>query len=185
MLRVDARHGATFAHHVAHKLHVFALRFHLLGQARDEVELCADQPFGVRLGFGNGAQNVLGGADKIRIQTHFKRRFWVRNHFAVGMQLAEMLDILWAEHLMHRAMTFPQQDFRVFNLCFRQATKLLVRVPHRHLLQRNAHFMPAPATKILVREKQHFFALFKAPFQNLRCVGAGAHNATMFAAKSF
>ena len=63
--------------------------------------------------------------------------------------------VLRLEHLVHRAVPLPQQNFCHFDLLWREPAELLVRIPYQHLGQRDVHEIAGPASKVLVGEEQH------------------------------
>ena len=119
----------------------------------------------------------------VRKLAHFEFAFRVRDHDSVRVLVAEFQDVLRLEHLVHRTMPFPQQNFGVRDLLRRQATHRLIRIPYLHPLQGNAHLVPAPAAQVLVREKQHFLAARERPVKDLAGIGRRAHDTAVFTAE--
>jgi hypothetical protein len=68
------------------------------------------------------------------------------NNLAFRMFGTECFDVGRLEHLMHRAVTFPQQNFCIADLFLGEAATWLIRIPNHHLIQRDAALMPGPAT---------------------------------------
>src|SRR5690606_11462390 len=109
----------------------------------------------------------------------------MRDHQAIRMLSAESGDILLTEHLVHRAMSLPQQNSSVLDLFLTQTAHGQIRIPHRHLLQRNSHLVTRPSSKVLVWEEQHFFTLSECPFDDLWCVRRGTNDPAMFTTECF
>ena len=116
MLWVDALHGGAHADHRCHKLNGFVEGFHLGRQAFHQVQFGPHQPTRRRLRFFDFFHNKLGGAHEICRFAHVKITFGVGNHVPFGVFFAEGIDLRFLEHLMHRAVAIPQQNFRFFNV---------------------------------------------------------------------
>ena len=107
----------------------------------------------------------------------------MRNNLAGGMALAEGVDVLGAEHLVHRAEALPQDDFRFPDLRIGEPAARLIEIPQRHRFGRDAHAVRRVAPEMLVGEEQHFLALPKRPFEHAPGIRRGAHQAAVAAAE--
>ena len=92
-----------------------------------------------------------------------------------GYSLAELVDVLGLEHLVDAAMPLPQDHPAAADRLGRVAAEsIFVRVPERHLLQRNAHAQGGVAAQVLIGEEQHAAAPREGPIEHGRGVGRGA-----------
>ena len=86
---------------------------------------------------------------------------------------------------MHRAKSFPQDHFRVFNLFFAESTHRHVIVPDHHFLEWDSHLVTGIAAQVLIREKQNLFTPFERPVENVLSIGRGTDNTAVLTTKSF
>ena len=99
------------------------------------------------------------------------------------MLVPEAQDMAGLEHLVHRAVALPQQDAGAADLFCAEPAVFQIRIPHRHVVEGNAHLVPAPAAEVLVGEEQHLLALRERPLENFWRVARGTHDAAVLAAK--
>ena len=185
MLRIDALHGRAHAHGRRHELDDGAARFFFFGQAVDQIQLGAHQPARA-IGAGlDGLDDVLGRADIVGVLAHLEVALGVGDDEAVRMLHAPAADVALLEHLVHRAVAFPQQDARLLDLLGGEAAVFLVRVPDHHFVERDVLLVAGPAAEVLVGEEQHLLALLERPVENGRRVGRGAHDAAVLATEGF
>ncbi len=101
-----------------------------------------------------------------------------------GYFCAELGDVLGQEHLVNAAMPLPEDHPAAADRLGRVAAqRLLLRVPQRHLLQRNAHRPGRVPAQVLVGEEQHAAAAGEGPIEHGPRVGRRADDAAVPAAK--
>ena len=103
-----------------------------------------------------------------------------------GMVFPEEVDVFRAEHLVDAAVALPQDDAAVLYLLFGTAAELVcIRIPDRHLLQRDAHAHCRVAAKVLIGKEHHAARAGEGPFERRLGVAAGANDAAMAADECF
>ena len=127
----------------------------------------------------------IGRAHVVRELAHLEIALGMADHHAARVLLTPAQHVLRLEHLVHRAMAFPQQDLRHLDLLRRQAAHRLVGIPDQHFAQRDVHEIAGPAPEVLVGEEQHFLAPRERPLQDLARIGRRAHDAAVLAAERF
>ena len=90
-------------------------------------------------------------------------------------------NLLRRKPLVHRAIALPKNDPGLAKRFRSVSSEFLVRIPHDHLIEGDAHAIPGIAPKMLIGEEKNLFAWLESPLQNLRGVGAGANRAAVFA----
>src|SRR5688572_29975722 len=137
----------------------------LLSEAVDEVNFCADGPdrsFGTA---GDRLDDVLGAAAVVSGLHYIPRDLWMHDHTDAGMLAANRFDLLRGETRVDRAMPFPQNHLRALHLFRIEAAKNLVRIPHHHIVERDAHLVRGIPPEMLIRQEQNLVALSEAPLQ--------------------
>ncbi|SBT10145.1 hypothetical protein ACCAA_890024 [Candidatus Accumulibacter aalborgensis] len=177
MLRVDALHRRAHADRRRHELDDLAFVPEFFGQAVHQIEFGADQPAGVRAGFLDRSDDVFGRADKIRLLAHFEAAFRVGDDQAVRILVAEAQDVRRLKHLVHRAVAFPEQEFRAPDLLGSEATHFEVGVPDHHFVEWNSHPIAGPAAEMLVGKEENLFPALEGPASDRSGVRRGAHDA--------
>ena len=128
----------------------------LLFESVHEVQFCADGPFSSwRRGF-DCFDDLAGGTSFVGEFEHFAGTFGVNKNLNARMFFAEQAYVLRAEHLMYAAVTFPE-DHLAFENGFRGIAAELfgMRIPDRHLRERDAHADGCVAAQVLIGEEHH------------------------------
>jgi hypothetical protein len=154
MLRVDALHGRAHADRRRHELHDLALVPDFFGEAVDQIEFGADQPARVGRRLLDGPHDVLGRADEIRLPADFEAAFRVGDDQAVRMLVAKTQDVRRLEHLVYRAVAFPEQQLRAPDLFGAEAAHFEVGIPDHHFVERMPICEAGPAAEMLVGKEE-------------------------------
>src|SRR5215475_598262 len=120
---------------------------------------------------------VVGGLDDV------PRHLGMDDDADARMLRAEILDLTDGEPRVDRAMSLPQNDARALHLIGVEAAENLVRIPHDHVVERNAHLVRGIPTEMLVREKENALTSLPGPLQCGAGVRRGADHAAAFAAE--
>jgi hypothetical protein len=84
------------------------------------------------------------------------------NHLAVRVFLPERVNLRHGEPRVDGTMALPQQQLRVPRLLRGQAAADLVRIPHRHAVERHAQLVGGVAAEMLVGQHHELLALVQA-----------------------
>src|SRR5262249_45297710 len=101
------------------------------------------------------------------------------------MLRAQILDLPDGESCVNRAVSLPQDDPCALRLVGIEAAENFVRIPHDHVVERNAHLVCGVSTKMLAWEEQHAFDAFPRPLQRGGGIRRRAHDAATFTAECF
>ncbi len=89
------------------------------------------------------------------------------------------------EHLVHTAMTLPEDELRALDRLTCIAPVGLIGVPDDHGFSRQPHLVGRIAAQVLIREKEDLLPPGPGPFNHRLRVGGRTGNPAMFAAKRF
>ena len=95
----------------------------------------------------------------------------------------EILDLACGEAGMHRTMPLPEDEPGVVRNLWLEAAPDLVRIPHHHLVKRDADGVSGVAPEMLIGQKQDPIAPLPGPSQRRGRVRRRADHAAPFAAK--
>src|SRR5262249_58070390 len=109
------------------------------------------------------------------------RALGVHDDLAARMLVAERLDMLGAEALMHGAMTLPEQERRVLDVALLQPAEVVTGVPDAHVGLIEAHVVPGVAPEVLIREEEDLVAARECPLEDGASIRARAHGAAVLA----
>src|SRR5580693_9480727 len=156
MLRGDAEHRGANAHAGIERHHFVIRKF--LAEPIDQMNFGAHRPLRARRRCGDRLYDALGRADLVGGLGNLKAALRMNDYADARMLAAHAFDVAWGETLVDRAVALPQNYARSVNGLWGIPAEFLVRIPHNHLVQWNAHAKRRVAAKMLIREKQHFFA---------------------------
>src|SRR6266567_2808662 len=179
MLRGNAEHRGADADAGIERDDIAVPEF--LAEAVDEVDFRAHSPLGAGRRGRNGLDDAFGRADFVGGLGDFEAAFGMNDDANAGMFAADALDLAQREALVHRAVAFPEDDTRVADGFRRIAAKFLIRIPNDHPLEWNAHAIAGVAAKMLVGEKEHFFAALEGPLHDGGGVRTGTNRAALLA----
>ena len=77
-----------------------------------------------------------------------------------------LLDLRDGEALVNRTVPLPENDPSVSQLFGGVSAKRLIRVPHRHPIERDTHLVSGVASEMLIGKEQHPFASLERPAQD-------------------
>src|SRR5713226_10326580 len=161
VLRCDAEHGGANANAGIERNDSVVLKF--LAKAVDKVNFRANGPLGASRRGLNSLDDALGRADLVGRLCDLEAAFGMGDDANARMLAADALDLLRSEALVHGAVALPQNNARTANRFRRVSAKFLVRIPHDHLLERDAHAIAGVAAEVLVGEEENFFARLEGP----------------------
>src|SRR6266567_116861 len=179
MLRGNAEHRGADADAGIERDDIAVAEF--LAEAVDEVDFRAHSPLGAGGRGRNGLDDAFGRADLVGGLGDLEAAFGMNDDANAGMFAADALDLAQREALVHRAVAFPEDDTRVADGFRRIAAKFLIRIPNDHPLEWNAHAIAGVAAKMLVGEKEHFFAALEGPLHDGGGVRTGTNRAALLA----
>src|SRR5260370_5534307 len=183
MLRSDAKHGSADANTGVERDHFVVLKF--VAEPVDEVNFRADSPLRAGRRSFDCFDDAFGRADFIGGLGNLKATFGMNDDANAGMLVADALDLLRGEALVHRTVAFPEDDSRVANLSGRVSAKFLVGIQNDHLFERDAHAIGGVAAEMLIGEEENFSAALEGPLHDRSGVGTGANHPAMLAGKGF
>src|SRR5207249_7673149 len=125
--------------------------------------------------------DALGRTDLAGGLGDFKTALGVNDNTHARMLATDAGNLLRRKPLVHRAIALPKNDPGLAKRFRSVSSEFLVRIPHDHLIEGDAHAIPGIAPKMLIGEEKNLFAWLESPLQNLRGVGAGANRAAVFA----
>ena len=161
------------------------IRREIVRQAVDQVHLGADRPDGADRAAANRLDDVFGAAAVVRRLHDIPRHFRMHNDANTRVLQPDRGDLLRREASMNRAVAFPQNHLRASDLSGIETTEDLVRVPHHHLVEADAHLVGGVAAKMLVRQEQDLLAPREGPFQRGHRVGGRADGSAALADEGF
>ena len=121
------------------------------------------------------AAAVVGGLHDV------PRHLGMHDDADAGMLPADGFDLLGGEPLVDRAVAFPQDHLRALHLVGIESAEDLVRIPHDHLVERDAHLVRRVAPKMLIGQEQNLLAVREAPLQRRHRVRRRADRAAALA----
>src|SRR6185437_12370383 len=138
MLRRDAIHRRTQAAGLIQRLHMLTQRRKPLRQSIDQMYLRADsEPRTFRPAL-NDVDDALGRAQRVRLLANLPAALRMNDHLGLRALAPHSVYMLRQEALVHAAMDLPQNYLRGAQALRRDAAVELIRVPDRHLAQRNS-----------------------------------------------
>ena len=94
-------------------------------------------------------------------------------------------DLRDGEAGVDRAVALPQDHLRALDLIGIEAAENLVRIPHDHLVERDAHLVGGVAAEMLVGQEEHLLAARERPLQRGRRIRRRADRAAALADERF
>ena len=85
------------------------------------------------------------------------------------------------KRVVDRAVPLPQDHLRALHLLGIEAAEDLVRIPHDHLVERDAHLVGGVAPEMLIGQEQNLLAALERPLQRGRRVRRRADGAAALA----
>ena len=126
-----------------------------------------------------GAAAVVGGLHDV------PRHLGMHDDADAGMLLPDRFDLLRREPRVDRAVPLPQDHLRALHLIGIEAAEDLVRIPHHHLVERDAHLVGGVAAEVLVGQEQNLLAARERPLQRRHRVRRRADGAAALADERF
>src|SRR5262249_17019128 len=114
--------------------------------------------------------DVFGRTGVVSRLHRFPGHFGMDDYPYSWMLGTEAGDLADGEPGVDRAVPLPQNDSRAANSFTIETPPWLGRIPHDHLVKRNAKLVGGIATEVLVRQKQHFLAALPSPLEGRRRV---------------
>ena len=151
MRRVDTKHRGTLTDGGRQKKDPL-IRLKPL-EPIDKIQLSSDRPYRVGRRGTDRLDNELSRTDEIRFIHYVLVALRMYNDLHVRVLLSEIIDVRRLKHLMHAAVAFPQNEPRALDRLDRIAALRHERVPHDHILTRDAHFVRGIASQMFVGKK--------------------------------
>ena len=178
---INAEHGGTLADSGRKEKHSLVRLLPL--ETIDQVELRPHGPDGAGRSRTHRPDDKFSGTDQVGLIDDILVTLRMHDHLDVRILLPEVVHVRRLEHLMHAAMTFPQNEPRLPNRLDRIPAVRQEWIPDHHLLARHPHLVRRVPTQMLVREKQDFLAPTPGPLHDRPRIRRRTGNATMLAAE--
>ena len=166
--KIDSVHRSAHANQGREKMDL--LLGVLFFEAVDQVQFGTDGPFGTWGSFLDRFDDFAGRSRDVCDVVDFLGAFGVDEDFDAGDFFSKLIHVGSLEHLVDRAVSFPEDHFRFLDGLASIASEFFfVGVPNGHVLVGDPHFEGRVSSEVLVREKEDPFALGKRPIQD--CFG--------------
>src|SRR5262249_18908948 len=109
----------------------------------------------------------------------------MNEHIDSRMLFSYFVGVVGAKTAVHGAVAFPEYDLRFLKLLFSVAAELFIRIPYRHLVERDPARVGRVAPEVLVGEEEDLFALTVSPFEDPLRVRRGANCTAALSAECF
>src|SRR5271165_7013972 len=109
---------------------------------------------------------VVGRANAVGLLADLPTALGVHDNLHARVIGPNSVHMFGKKTLVHRTVALPQDDLRLAHAVGAEAALQLVRVPHRHLVERNAACKAGVASKVLVRQEEELLVATEGPIKS-------------------